>query len=101
VWTDWWVIPLGIAGGLVLIWAVLATVLWLTRPGDQDIKETMRLLPDVIRLIKRLAADPTTPRGARIRSTMRSAGAGALTKHWQGTPQGLAALDRLCRLNGK
>ena len=137
MWHDWWTIPLGIACGLVLLWAVFATVLWLTKPGDHDLRETLRLLPDVIRLIKRLAADPATPRGVRIRlvlllgylalpfdlipdfvpvlgyaddaiivalvlrSTTRSAGPDALAKHWPGTPQGLAALNRLCRLNGK
>jgi uncharacterized membrane protein YkvA (DUF1232 family) len=130
-------IPLGILGGLVLVWAVLALVLWLTKPGDYDLKEALRLLPDVIRLIKRLAADPATPRGVRIklalllgylalpfdlipdfvpvlgyaddailvalvlRSATRSAGPDALAKHWPGTPEGLAALNRLCRLNGK
>ena len=36
-----------------------------------------------------------------LRSTTRSAGPDALAKHWPGTPQGLAALNRLCRLNGK
>ena len=130
-------IPLGILGGLVLVWVVLALVLWLTKPGDYDLKEALRLLPDLIRLIKRLAADPATPRGVRIRlalllgylalpfdlipdfvpvlgyaddaiivalvlrSATRSAGPGALAKHWPGTPEGLAALNRLCRLNGK
>ena len=64
---DWWTIPLGIAGGLVLIWVVLVAALWLTRPGDYDLKEALRLLPDLLRLIKRLAADPAIPRGVRIR----------------------------------
>ena len=134
---DWWTIPLGIAVGLVLIWVVLVAALWLTRPGDYDLKEALRLLPDLLRLIKRLAADPATPRGVRIRlalllgylalpfdlipdfipvlgyaddaiivalvlrSTNRSAGPDALAKHWPGTPEGLAALNRLCRLNEK
>jgi uncharacterized membrane protein YkvA (DUF1232 family) len=134
---DWWTIPLGIAGGLVLIWVVLVAALWLTRPRDYDLKEALRLLPDLLRLIKRLAADPATPRGVRIRlalllgylalpfdlipdfipvlgyaddaiivalvlrSTTRSAGPDALAKHWPGTPEGLAALNRLCRLNEK
>ena len=137
MWHDWWTIPLGIVGGLVLVWAVLAVVLWLTKPGDYDLKEALRLLPDLIRLIKRLAADPATPRGVRIRlllllgylalpfdlipdfvpvlgyaddaiivalvlrSATRTAGPDALAKHWPGTPEGLAALRRLCRLNGK
>jgi uncharacterized membrane protein YkvA (DUF1232 family) len=137
VWNDWWTIPLGIIGGLLLVWAVLVVVLWLARPGDYDLKDALRLLPDLMRLIKRLAADPATPRGVRIRlvlllgylalpfdlipdfipvlgyaddaiivalvlrSATRRAGPDALAKHWPGTPEGLAALNRLCRLNGK
>ena len=137
MWHDWWTIPLGILGGLVLVWAVLVAVLWLTKPGDYDLKQALRLLPDVIRLIKRLAADPETPRGVRIRlalllaylalpfdlipdfvpvlgyaddaiivalvlrSATRRAGPDILAKHWPGTPDGLAALKRLCRLNEK
>jgi hypothetical protein len=57
---DWWAVSLGIVGGLVLIWAVLVAVLWLTKPGEYDVKETLRLLPDLIRLVKRLATDPDT-----------------------------------------
>lgn len=137
MWSDWWLIPLGILGGLVLIWAVLVAALWLTKPGEYDVKEALRLLPDLLRLIKRLAADPDTPRGVRIklallliylalpidlipdfvpvlgyaddaiivalvlRSATRSAGPDVLAKHWPGTSEGLAALKRLCRLNGK
>jgi uncharacterized membrane protein YkvA (DUF1232 family) len=135
VWTDWWLIPLGVVGGLILIWAVLVAVLWLIKPGEYDVKEALRLLPDLVRLIKRLATDPDTPRGVRIRlvlllaylampidlipdfvpvlgyaddaiivalvlrSATRSAGTDALAKHWPGTPEGLTALKRLCRLN--
>ena len=67
MWNDWWLFPLGIVGGLVLIWGVLMAVLWLTKPGDCDMKDALRLLPDLIRLVKRLATDPDTPRGVRIR----------------------------------
>ena len=67
MWSDWWTIPAGIVGGLVLVWAVLVATLYLTKPGEYDLKEAMRLLPDLIRLVKRLAADPDTPRGVRIR----------------------------------
>jgi uncharacterized membrane protein YkvA (DUF1232 family) len=137
VWHDWWTIPLGLVGGLVAVWVVLVVVLWLAKPGDYVLKDALRLLPDLMRLIKRLAADPATPRGVRIRlvlllgylalpfdlipdfipvlgyaddaiivalvlrSATRSAGPDALAKHWPGTPEGLAALNRLCRLNGK
>ncbi len=67
MWNDWWTISLGVVGGLVLVWAVLAAVLWLTKPDEYELKEAFRLLPDLIRLIKRLAADPDTPSGVRIR----------------------------------
>jgi uncharacterized membrane protein YkvA (DUF1232 family) len=67
VWNDWWKVALGIAGGLVLVWSVLVAALWLTKPGDYDLKEALRLLPDLIRLVKRLATDPDTPLGVRIR----------------------------------
>jgi uncharacterized membrane protein YkvA (DUF1232 family) len=67
VWDDWWTIPLGVVAGLVLIWVALVAALWLTKPGEYDAKQTLRLLPDVVRLVKRLAADPDTPRGVRIR----------------------------------
>jgi hypothetical protein len=31
-------IPLGIVGGLVLIWAVFVVALWLTKPSESDLK---------------------------------------------------------------
>ena len=67
MWNNWWTIPLSVVGGLVLVWTVLVAALWLTKPGEADVKQALRLLPDVVRLIKRLAADPDTPRGVRIR----------------------------------
>src|ERR1700742_3385440 len=66
VWNHWWTIPLGIVGGLVLAWAVLVAALWRVKPGAHDLKEVLRLLPDLLRLVKRLAVDPETPRGVRI-----------------------------------
>jgi uncharacterized membrane protein YkvA (DUF1232 family) len=67
VWNDWWTIALGVVGGLALIWGVLAAVLWFTKPGGHDVKQALRLLPDLIRLVRGLASDPGTPRGVRIR----------------------------------
>jgi len=63
-WLDWLI---GIAGGLVLAWLVLVTALAVVRPRGGMLREAMRLLPDVIRLIHRLAADRTLPRGVRVR----------------------------------
>jgi uncharacterized membrane protein YkvA (DUF1232 family) len=132
--SDWLAIPLGVVGGLVLIWLAAVIALWIAKPDEASIRESLRLLPDLVRLLKCLAADPEMPRGIRIRlalllaylalpidlipdfipvlgyaddavivalvlrSVTRRAGPEALTKHWPGTPEGLAALRRLCRL---
>jgi uncharacterized membrane protein YkvA (DUF1232 family) len=57
----------GAVGGLLLCWLVLMAVLWLTRPDELSARELLRLLPDVIRLVRRLAGDRTLPRGVRVR----------------------------------
>ncbi len=64
---DWAVTVAGVAGGLLLAWLVLVAVLWAARPDDLRARELLRLLPDVLRLVRRLAADRTLPRGVRVR----------------------------------
>jgi uncharacterized membrane protein YkvA (DUF1232 family) len=59
-----------VVGALVLMWIILVSLLYLVARRDQQrvsMKEALRLVPDMIRLLKRLAADPTLPRGVRIR----------------------------------
>ena len=63
----WWNLLLGIAAALLLAWIALVIGLVLARPRDGLLREAPRLLPDVLRLVRRLAADPTLPRGVRIR----------------------------------
>jgi uncharacterized membrane protein YkvA (DUF1232 family) len=67
MWSQWWAIPLGILAGLTLLWVVFAVALWIAKPDDYAVRDAVRLLPDLVRLIKRLAADPDTPRGVRVR----------------------------------
>ena len=57
----------GRARGPVLLWLVLVVVLWLTKPEEARLKDLLRLLPDVLRLICRLARDRSLPRGVRVR----------------------------------
>ena len=64
--SDWWITAASVAAGVLLLWLALVLALWLTKPGETNLRETMRLLPDVLRLLKRLAADPTMPRAIRI-----------------------------------
>ena len=57
----------GAGAALLLAWAALIVALVLARPRGALLAEALRLLPDVLRLIRRLAADPDLPRGVRIR----------------------------------
>jgi uncharacterized membrane protein YkvA (DUF1232 family) len=50
----------------VILWVALIAILWFNRPDDLRLRDTLRLLPDLLRLLRRLAADPTLPRGVRV-----------------------------------
>lgn len=64
----WWVdVVVAIAAGLVLMWLTLLVVLWRSHPDGQTMREALRLVPDVIRLTRRLARDLSLPRGLRVR----------------------------------
>ena len=58
---------IGAGTALLLAWLALVVALVLARPRGALLTEALRLLPDVLRLIRRLAADPDLPRGVRIR----------------------------------
>jgi uncharacterized membrane protein YkvA (DUF1232 family) len=125
---------LGIGAALLVTWLALLVGLALARPRGVLLSEALRLLPDVLRLLRRLAGDAGLPRGVRVRlwlllvylavpfdlvpdfipvlgyaddaivvtwvlrSVVRRAGAEAVRRHWPGSPDGLAAVWRLCRL---
>ncbi|MEZ0313036.1 MAG: YkvA family protein [Myxococcota bacterium] len=57
----------GLALGLLLSWAVLVVFLILARPKGSLLREALRLLPDTIGLLRRLATDRTLARGVRVR----------------------------------
>lgn len=64
-----WQIAAGAAAGLLLLWLALIAALLLAgrRYGRPSLSEMLRLLPDLLRLLKRLAGDKTLPRGVRVR----------------------------------
>jgi uncharacterized membrane protein YkvA (DUF1232 family) len=62
----WWDVLLGIAVGVLVSWVALAVGLLLARPKGSLLREALRLLPDLLRLLGRLAADPDLPRGVRV-----------------------------------
>jgi uncharacterized membrane protein YkvA (DUF1232 family) len=123
----------GVAAGLLLLWLCLIVGLLVVarRQGNIGWREVLRLVPDVLVLLKRLAGDRTLPSSTRwkliallaylaspidlvpdfvpiigyaddavivllaVRSVARGAGADALRRHWPGTADGLAVLQRL------
>jgi uncharacterized membrane protein YkvA (DUF1232 family) len=56
-----------VVGGVLLLWLVLLALLWRRRPDELTARDALRLLPDVVRLVRRLAADRSLPRAVRTR----------------------------------
>ena len=52
--------------GLVAAWLALLLVLWLIRPRGVGVRELARLVPDILRLVRDLLTDRSTPRSVRI-----------------------------------
>ena len=130
-----WAWLVAAAGGLAVVWLLLLVVLWATKPDEHRLRESMRLLPDVLRLVSRMARDRTVPLAARawlwgllaylvmpidvvpdfvpvvgyaddvilvavvLRAVVRRAGRAKVAEHWPGSPEGLAALERLTRIS--
>lgn len=65
-----WGITGAILGGLLLLWLVLVLTLWFVahREGKRvNLRDMLRLIPDLVGLLHGLARDPNVPRGVRIR----------------------------------
>ena len=65
-----WQLLVGVVAGLVLVWLLLVATLWLAarrEPERASLGDVVRLVPDVLRLLRRLARDPELPRGVRWR----------------------------------
>ncbi len=64
MWSQW----LGsLLASLLVTWLALLVALWILKPDQRRLSEAVRLLPDVIRLITRLARDETIPIRVRAR----------------------------------
>jgi uncharacterized membrane protein YkvA (DUF1232 family) len=64
VWLD---VIISVAAALLLSWLALMVALAIGRPKGNLLKEALRLLPDLLRLLKRLTTDRTLPTGVRVR----------------------------------
>lgn len=123
-----------VAATLVVVWLLFILFVFAVRPDGTSLREAARLLPDTLRLIRRLAGDREIPRAVRwpvwlligylampidlipdflpvvgyaddailvsvvLRRVIRRSGFDKLRQHWPGSPDGLATLQRLLRL---
>jgi uncharacterized membrane protein YkvA (DUF1232 family) len=66
----WWRAVLAVVLGLVLTYVLLLALLWRyarMHPETVRLGDALRLLPDLVRLLRRLAGDRSLPRGVRLR----------------------------------
>ena len=52
---------------LVLLWLALIAYVWIAKPDAASARDAVRLIPDILRLVRRIAADRSLPRGVRVR----------------------------------
>lgn len=64
---DWQSLLLVVLGTVGLAYVVLLLALLVARPRDVDLRQAARLVPDVARLVPRLARDRTLATGVRVR----------------------------------
>lgn len=67
---SWWQIVVGAVVALVAVWVVLVLALLVIGRRTSDpvtLRDAVRLGPDVVRLVRRLAADDALPRSVRWR----------------------------------
>lgn len=57
---------LGIVIAIVAVWALLLVLFWALRPKGVPVREVLRLIPDVLRLLRSVIADRSAPLDVRI-----------------------------------
>jgi uncharacterized membrane protein YkvA (DUF1232 family) len=59
-------VVVGIAVGLLILWAALLVLFWVLRPRDVAARELVRLVPDLVRMLLSLVADAGSPPDVRL-----------------------------------
>jgi uncharacterized membrane protein YkvA (DUF1232 family) len=62
---DWRTLA-AVVAGIVALWGILIGLLWMFRPRDVGLAELLRVIPDVVRLVRRLLGDRTVPIGPKL-----------------------------------
>lgn len=65
--SGWLEIGAVLAGSLLVVWLAMLALLWRTRPADITLRDAVRAVPDLLRLLTRLSRDRAVPRAARVR----------------------------------
>jgi uncharacterized membrane protein YkvA (DUF1232 family) len=68
--SPWLEVVVAVLAGLVCVWLVLVVALYVVGRRYDDptrLRDVLRILPDVVRLLHRLSKDRTLPRGVRTR----------------------------------
>ena len=58
---------IGVAAALLICWLALVITLAIRRPKGGLLRESLRLLPDLLRLLRRLTTNRDLPTGIRVR----------------------------------
>jgi uncharacterized membrane protein YkvA (DUF1232 family) len=56
----------GIVLSIVAVWVLLLVIFWVLRPKDVSTREVLRIVPDVVRLIRQLITDNSVPGDVRL-----------------------------------
>src|SRR5689334_19641084 len=56
----------GLAVALLAVWVLLLVLFWLFRPKDVPVREIIRVIPDILRLLRALVTDGAVPLDARL-----------------------------------
>jgi uncharacterized membrane protein YkvA (DUF1232 family) len=62
----WWHVALLSLAAVVAAWLALVVALLVAKPDVGRLRESLRLLPDVVRLLSRLARDREVPMAVRV-----------------------------------
>ena len=60
-----WGFVWGIVASLIAVWILFIAILWVFRPRGTNLGQLVRLVPDILRLVRRLIGDGSVPLGVR------------------------------------
>lgn len=60
-----WGLVWGIVASLIAVWLLFLAVLWVFRPRNVQLGQLVRIVPEVLRLVRQLVGDASVPFGVR------------------------------------